>query len=171
MRRWSLSDFALARPITVVMLLVATLLLGSIAMLELPLAFLPANAASQVINAGLSLTLSSTTSIENTIGGVLGDTLTGNTLANVLTGGPGNDTLTGGPGNDSYLFAANVNLGSDTINEAGGGVDTLDFSGTTTQSVSVNLSNAASQVVNPTLSLTLSAGNTIEKLNQLYPMD
>ena len=123
-----------------------------------------ANAASQVINAGLSLTLSSATSIENMIGGALGDTLTGNALANVITGGPGNDTLTGGAGDDTYLFAANANLGSDTINEAGGGVDTLDFSSTTTQAVSVNLSNAASQVVNPTLSLTLSAGNTIEKL-------
>jgi Ca2+-binding RTX toxin-like protein len=123
-----------------------------------------ANAASQIINAGLSLTLSSATSIENMIGGALGDTLTGNTLANVITGGPGNDTLTGGAGDDTYLFAANANLGSDTINEAGGGVDTLDFSSTTTQTVSVNLSNAASQVVNPTLSLTLSAGNTIEKL-------
>ncbi|MFO1003249.1 MAG: M10 family metallopeptidase C-terminal domain-containing protein [Planctomycetaceae bacterium] len=123
-----------------------------------------ANAASQVINLGLSLTLSSATSIENMIGGALGDTLTGNTLANVFTGGPGNDTLTGGAGDDSYLFAANVNLGADTINEAGGGVDTLDFSSTTTQAISVNLSNAASQVVNPTLSLTLSAGNTIEKL-------
>ena len=123
-----------------------------------------ANAASQVINAGLSLTLSSATSIENIIGGALGDTLTGNTLANSLTGGPGNDTLTGGAGDDSYLFSANVSLNADTINEAGGGVDTLDFSSTTTQSVSVNLSNAASQVVNPNLSLTLSAGNTIEKL-------
>ncbi len=123
-----------------------------------------ANAASQVINAGLSLTLSSATSIENMIGGVFGDTLTGNTLANVLTGGAGNDNLTGGAGDDSYLFAANANLGADTINEAGGGVDTLDFSSTTTQAVSVNLSNAASQVVNPALSLTLSAGNTIEKL-------
>lgn len=123
-----------------------------------------ANAASQVINAGLSLTLSSATSIENMIGGALGDTLTGNALANVITGGPGNDTLTGGAGDDTYLFAANANLGSDTINESGGGVDTLDFSSTTTQAVSVNLSNAASQVVNPTLSLTLSAGNTIERL-------
>ncbi len=123
-----------------------------------------ANAASQVINAGLSLTLSSATSIESMIGGALGDNLTGNTLANVITGGPGNDTLTGSAGDDTYLFAANVNLGADTINEAGGGIDTLDFSSTTTQSVSVNLSNAASQVVNPTLSLTLSAGNTIEKL-------
>lgn len=48
MRRWSLSDFALARPVTVAMLLVAVFLLGSIAMFKLPLAFLPAESVSQV---------------------------------------------------------------------------------------------------------------------------
>jgi Ca2+-binding RTX toxin-like protein len=123
-----------------------------------------ANTALQVINAGLSLTLLSASSMENVIGGVLGDTLTGNILANTLTGGPGNDTMTGGAGDDCYKFVANANLGGDTIIESGGGIDTLDFSGTTTQAIAVNLSNAASQVVSPTLSLTLSAGNTIEKI-------
>ena len=53
--------------------------------------------------------------------------------------------------------------GSDTIQDASG-IDTLDFSGTTTQVVSVNLSDAAAQVVNPALTLTLSAGNTIENV-------
>ncbi|MFO7565577.1 MAG: efflux RND transporter permease subunit, partial [Enhygromyxa sp.] len=48
MRRWSLSDLALARPITVAMLLVAMFLLGSIAVVQLPLAFLPAASASRV---------------------------------------------------------------------------------------------------------------------------
>lgn len=48
MRRWSLSDLALARPITVTMLLIAMFLLGSIAVFKLPLAFLPADAVSQV---------------------------------------------------------------------------------------------------------------------------
>jgi HAE1 family hydrophobic/amphiphilic exporter-1 len=48
MRRWSLSDLALARPVTVAMLLVAVFLLGSIAMFKLPLAFLPAEAVSRV---------------------------------------------------------------------------------------------------------------------------
>jgi HAE1 family hydrophobic/amphiphilic exporter-1 len=47
-RRWSLSDLALARPVTVGMLLVAIILLGAIATFRLPLAFLPAESVSQV---------------------------------------------------------------------------------------------------------------------------
>jgi hypothetical protein len=37
-------------------------------------------------------------------------------------------------------------LGTDTLNESAGGVDTLDFSGTTSTAVTVNLGNAASAV-------------------------
>src|SRR5690606_15823538 len=48
MRSWSLSDLALARPVTVSMLLVAVFLLGTIAMVKLPLAFLPAESVSRV---------------------------------------------------------------------------------------------------------------------------
>ena len=77
------------------------------------------------------------------IGGSQADTLTGNTLSNTLTGGPGSDTLVGGAGNDTHLFDADIALGSDTINESGGGIDTLDFSATTTRGVAINLSNAA----------------------------
>jgi Ca2+-binding RTX toxin-like protein len=118
----------------------------------------------QVVNAGLTLTLSDGFAIENVIGGALGDTITGNTLNNVITGGGGNDVLTGGAGNDTYRFDTDNALGSDTINEAGGGIDTLDFSATTTRAVSINLGNAAAQVVNAGLTLTLSAGNTIENV-------
>jgi Ca2+-binding RTX toxin-like protein len=118
----------------------------------------------QVVNAGLTLTLSDGFAIENVIGGALGDTITGNTLNNVITGGGGNDVLTGGAGNDTYRFNTDNALGSDTINEAGGGIDTLDFSATTTRAVSINLGNAAAQVVNSGLTLTLSAGNTIENV-------
>ena len=122
------------------------------------------NAAAQVVNAGLTLTLSSGSTIENVIGGDLNDTITGNSLSNTLTGGGGNDTLTGGAGNDTYVFDTNLSLGSDTINEAGGGIDTLDFSLTTTRNVAIDLSNAAAQVVNAGLTLTLSASNTIENV-------
>ena len=69
---------------------------------------------------------------------------------NTLVGGAGNDTLTGDAGNDTYLFDTDSFLGSDTINESGG-VDTFDFSATTTRAVAVNLSNAATQVVNADL--------------------
>src|SRR5262249_40355638 len=81
-----------------------------------------------------------------------------------ITGGAGNDTIAGGAGNDTYLFDTDLALGSDTINESGGGVDTLDFSATTTRAVAINLGNAGAQVVNAGLTLTLSPGNTIENV-------
>ena len=46
------------------------------------------NAAAQVVNAGLTLTLSAGNTIENVIGGALGDTITGNGLNNALMAGP-----------------------------------------------------------------------------------
>jgi HAE1 family hydrophobic/amphiphilic exporter-1 len=48
MKRWSLSDVALDRPVTVGMALVALLLLGLIATFKLPLAFLPSESISRV---------------------------------------------------------------------------------------------------------------------------
>ena len=42
--------------------------------------------------------------------------------------------MTGEGGNDTYVFDTDATLGSDTVNEADdieGGVDTLDFSATT----------------------------------------
>jgi Ca2+-binding RTX toxin-like protein len=123
-----------------------------------------ANAAAQVVNAGLALTLLSANTIENVTGGALGDTLTGNTLKNLIEGLGGNDTLSGASGNDTYRFDTDNALGSDTINEFGGGVDTLDFSATTTRAVKINLANAAAQVLNAGLTLTLLSGNTIENV-------
>jgi Ca2+-binding RTX toxin-like protein len=103
--------------------------------------------------------------IENVIGGARSDWLTGNDLDNVLTGGGGDDTLIGGLGNDTYDFDTDNALGNDTINESGGGVDTLNFSDTTTLAVAVNLGTGAAQYVNTNLTLTLLAGNTIENVN------
>jgi hypothetical protein len=82
----------------------------------------------------------------------------------IITSGTGNDTLVGGAGNDVYRLDTDTALGSDTIDESGGGIDTLDFSSTTTRAVSINLGTAAAQVVNAGLTLTLSAGNTIENV-------
>jgi len=96
------------------------------------------------------------------VGGELNDTLTGNILANSLTGGGGNDTLTGASGNDSYLFDTDLALGTDTVNESGGGIDTLNFSSTTTQAITVNLSLATVQLINTNLSLNLQSATTIE---------
>src|SRR5262249_36988461 len=110
-------------------------------------------ATMQTINVNLKLTLGSTSTIENVIGGTQSDTLTANALSNLLVGGAGNDR---------YVFHADAPLGSDTVDESGGGIDTLDFSPTTTLGVAVNLGLTTAQVVNPNLSLTLSAANVIE---------
>lgn len=105
----------------------------------------------------LSLQLLGVNSVENVVGGSGGDRLIGNALNNTLTGGPGDDLLTGGAGNDTFLFDTDANLGTDTVNETGGGVDTLDFSNTTTQNIIVDLSVTTIQVVNANLGLQLSA--------------
>ena len=145
----------------------------------------------QVVCPNLTLTLGSATSIENIYGGSQADTLTGNSLNNdlygrggddlidggagrdVIFGESGNDTLRGGDGNDYlaggagdviYQFSANLSLGSDTIDESGGGIDTLDFSSTTIFGITVNLGQASAQNVCPNLTLTLSAANTVENV-------
>jgi Ca2+-binding RTX toxin-like protein len=98
-------------------------------------------------------------------GGAGNDTLIGTANADTLIGGAGDDSIQGRDGNDTYAFAADTDLGSDTIVEtATGGTDTLDFSGTLSQELTVDLSLALAQVVNHNLTLTLSAGNVIENL-------
>src|SRR5262245_18202247 len=57
----------------------------------------------------------------------------GGTGNDTITGGSGNDTLIGGAGNDTFRFDTDAALGSDTIDESGGGIDTLDFSATATR--------------------------------------
>lgn len=104
--------------------------------------------------------------IENVSSGAGNDVLRGNDSDNILRSGGGadvlegrggNDELDGGAGNDTYLFDADLALGSDEIFETGGrDTDTIDFDGTKSQSVNLDLGTSASQVVSPTLTLTLS---------------
>ncbi len=70
-------------------------------------------------------------SFENARGGNADDTLTGNDFDNILEGGPGDDLLTGADGDDTYYFRDGYGgAAGDTVVElAGGGTDTLDFSG------------------------------------------
>ncbi len=82
----------------------------------------------------------------------------------VIVGAGGNDLMVGGLGDDRYLLDTDLALGSDTINELDGGNDTLDFSSTTTRSVSVNLSLTTPQVVNAGLTLTLSSSTSVENI-------
>ncbi|MFN6108242.1 MAG: SdrD B-like domain-containing protein, partial [Planctomycetaceae bacterium] len=120
---------------------------------------------AQIVNANLTLTLTSATALENITGGSLADTLTGNASANLLAGGPGTDILTGAAGNDIYQFDVDENLGADTLNEAGGGLDTLDFSPTTGVGVTVDLSLATVQTVSAgRLTLVLGSATTFENV-------
>ncbi len=116
------------------------------------------------LSLGTATGMAGVSQFENVIGGSVGDSLTGDGNANQLSGRGGNDSLTGGAGDDTYVFDADNSLGSDTINESGGGVDHLDFSATTA-AITVNLATAGSQtVVSGNLSLTLSSATNIENV-------
>lgn len=112
-----------------------------------------------VVPGRLSLHLLACNGIEDVIGGAGNDMILGNALSNHLTGGPGNDTLSGGRGDDTYIFKTSTALGSDILIEPAddeGGVDTVDFRGST-NAVSLDLSNSLTQTVNVNLSLTLTS--------------
>jgi Ca2+-binding RTX toxin-like protein len=47
---------------------------------------------------------------ENVVGGILGDTLTGNSDKNILIGGGGQDTLTGGSGRDLLIGGSGADI-------------------------------------------------------------
>ncbi|MEJ7933323.1 hypothetical protein WG907_03520 [Sphingobium sp. AN558] len=64
-------------------------------------------------------------SIENIVGGIGNDKLTGNDQANILTGGRGNDYLLGGGGDDILIGGSDQNIldggtGADLLNGEGG---------------------------------------------------
>jgi Ca2+-binding RTX toxin-like protein len=113
----------------------------------------------------------------------LADIAVGNSLHNRFEGRGGNDQLAGGMGDDTYAFVAHSALGTDILGvdpldrdadgaqddratetaDAEGGVDTLDFSDTTSN-LSVALETGAVQVVNGFLSLDLNSSASFENL-------
>ena len=117
---------------------------------------------AQIVNAKLTLTLSSASAIENVLGSAQSDTITGNSLQNILRGNGGNDSLNGSSGNDTYQFDTDVALGTDTITDSAG-TDTLDFS-SSSKGISVDLSLTSAQLVNSNLTLTMPTGTTIENV-------
>ena len=134
----------------------------------------------QTVNSHLVLTLTLPEDFENIVGGTGNDTLSGNGRNNSLTGGAGNDTLhgmsgidslTGGAGDDLleggsqddiYLFDADNPLGMDTIDESVGGVDTLNFSATTSRSINLTLASTDTQSLNSNHQLQLLSGSEVE---------
>ncbi len=69
-------------------------------------------------------------------GGAGDDTITGSGFNDLIAGGAGNDSLRGGGGNDVYQFQ-NA-FGVDTVIDAGGTADSLNFSAVTSD-VTINL--------------------------------
>ena len=67
------------------------------------------------------------TDIENIIGGVGDDTITGSSANNQITGGQGDDVLTGGAGDDTFVHSFTGGDGEDTI-DGGAGYDMMDYS-------------------------------------------
>ncbi len=122
------------------------------------------NLTANAVNANLALNWAAGVLMENLIGGAGVDTLTGDANANVLTGNGGNDTLNGGLGDDTYVFDVDSNQGSDTLIDAGG-VDTLDFSATTSKNLTVDLNLPGAQQTDPaTLFLSLTGASGMENV-------
>jgi hypothetical protein len=112
----------------------------------------------QTIAPGVQLSMS-TTPIEYVYGGTGNDNITGNNSNNYLIGGIGNDSLTGGFGNDTYVIDADVDTGTDSIIEtATGGIDTLNFSSTTTKAITLNLGTTIVQTIATGVQLTMPTG-------------
>ena len=89
------------------------------------------------MNASLSLDLQGA-EFEGFVGTNNADTVTGNALNNGLAGAGGDDT---------YILVADNAGESDTIEENnGGGTDTIDFSGTTTTGITLDLDGVGPQV-------------------------
>jgi Ca2+-binding RTX toxin-like protein len=79
--------------------------------------------------------------------------------------GPASRTLVGAAGNDVYQFDADSVLGVWSLDESGGGLDTVDFSLTSTVNVVFNMATAGIQAVHATnLSLVLGSAVTIENV-------
>jgi Ca2+-binding RTX toxin-like protein len=122
-----------------------------------------ATGSEQSVHSSLDLTLVRSHSIENVIGTLGDDIITGNSLDNRIEGRGGNDTIAGGLGNDVYVFDADTALGTDTLTEdpVEGGNDTLDFgtsaTGVGTSVAPLSLSSTVLQTVNAFLFLTLNS--------------
>ena len=104
--------------------------------------------------------------LSNITGGSGDDHLTGNDQPNIIIGGTGTDVLTAGTGNATFVLDTDTALGNKTIitDATSPGLNTLDFSGTLTLPITMDLANVGvAQVINANLDLTL-VGNGIRQV-------
>lgn len=131
---------------------------GSITLANIERAVLGGSDADDTLDASLfsgQAVLSGLAGNDTLIGGPGISLLFGGEGDDLLVSGSGNTGMQGGEGDDRFVFDADTPLGADLISDLGGS-DTLDFSGTTTLGITLNLGTvAAPQVVNANLTLNL----------------
>lgn len=83
----------------------------------------------------------------------------------IIVAGSPKITLAGAAGNDTYRFDVDSVLGNITLDESGGGTDTLDFSMTSSVGIRVNLGISAAQKIHPqNLLLALGSSSSFENI-------
>jgi autotransporter-associated beta strand protein len=117
---------------------------------------------AQTLVAGLTLTISSATGLENVIGTALADTIVGNARANTLSGVAGDDTLAGRAGDDRYVFAGALLASVMVVESADADADTLDFSGISNGGLALDLGVDTPQSIATGLTVTLSTATGLE---------
>ncbi|MFO1000942.1 MAG: hypothetical protein U0936_11410 [Planctomycetaceae bacterium] len=141
--------------------------------LTIPVNLSLASSSLQSVHTNRSLKLNTTSEFENAMGGSANDMLTGNAGANrldgnsgndTLIGAAGNDTMVGGIGNDNYILGNSTTAEEDSLVEnAGGGIDTLDFHSLTVP-VHLSLASASLQSVHMNRSLKLNSATEFENV-------
>tara|TARA_R110002049_G_scaffold50370_3_gene143006 strand:+ start:3222 stop:21794 length:18573 start_codon:yes stop_codon:yes gene_type:complete len=88
------------------------------------------------------------------VGGSGDDTLAGGIGNDHIDGGDGDNQLIGGPGNDRYVFDADHSGNNTLLEQAGGGIDRLDFALLATP-LAIDMNVSGEQNVSTGLSITL----------------
>ena len=122
------------------------------------------------MTAGLVLNGLGGTDSVRIVGTTGNDIITAKTSTGLIVNGSGlalnsieTRTLAGAAGDDIYKFDADTALGLFTLDESGGGRDTIDFSLTTNVGLNLSLATSVTQVVHATnLSLNLGSATTFE---------